>query len=156
LAATDQFRERSVPMTASADFTPEEWEIVREGPTSAGMIVSTAQRGGTFREAFAMAKAYTEARQEHGDSELLDELVSHKPDVDHTRAHSAEELKEHGLQRIREAVALVEQKATPQELDEYRRFVVSLAQRVAAAKSDVSDAEGAAIAEISAALGSPS
>jgi hypothetical protein len=143
-------------MTTSADFTPEEWEVVREGPTSAGMIVSTAQRGGTFREAFAMAKAYAEARQEHGDSELLDELVSHKPDMDHTRAHSAEELKEHGLQRIREAVALVEQKATPQELDEYRRFVVSLAQRVAAAKSDVSDAESAAIAEISAALGSPS
>lgn len=143
-------------MTTSADFTPEEWEVVREGPTSAGTIVSTAQRGGTFREAFAMAKAYAEARQEHGDSELLDELVSHKPDVDHTRAHSAEELKDHGLQRIREAVALVGEKGTPQELDDYRRFVISLAQRVAAAKSDVSEAETAAIAEIEAALGSPS
>ncbi|MDX6625103.1 MAG: hypothetical protein QOE56_92 [Solirubrobacterales bacterium] len=140
-------------MTSSTDFTPEEWEIVREAPTSAGMIVSTAERGGTFREAFAMAKAYAEARQEHGDSELLDELVSHKPEVDHTRSHSTEELKEHGLQRIREAVALVERKATPQELDDYRRFVVSLAQRVAAAKSDVSDAETAAIAEIEAAVG---
>ena len=42
-------------MTGSADFTPEEWEVVREGPTSAGMIVSTAQRGGSFREAFARA-----------------------------------------------------------------------------------------------------
>jgi hypothetical protein len=143
-------------MTTSAEFTPEEWEIVREGPTSAGMIVSTAQRGGTFREAFAMAKAYAEARQEHGDSELLDELVSHKPDMDHTRAHSPEELKDHGLQRIREAVALVGEKGTPQELEDYRRFVVSLAQLVAAAKSDVSDAESTAIAEISAALGSPS
>jgi hypothetical protein len=140
-------------MTSSTDFTPEEWEIVREAPTSAGMIVSTAERGGTFREAFAMAKAYAEARQEHGDSELLDELVSHKPEVDHTRSHSTEELKEHGLQRIREAIALVERKATPQELDDYRRFVVSLAQRVAAAKSDVSDAETAAIAEIEAAVG---
>jgi hypothetical protein len=142
-----------IVMTSSTDFTPEEWEIVREAPTSAGMIVSTAERGGTFREAFAMAKAYAEARQEHGDSELLDELVSHKPEVDHTRSHSTEELKEHGLQRIREAVALVERKATPQELDDYRRFVVSLAQRVAAAKSDVSDAETAAIAEIEAAVG---
>ena len=42
-----------------------------------------------------MAKAYTEARKEHGDSALLDELVSSKPEMDHTRAHSAEELKEH-------------------------------------------------------------
>lgn len=50
--------------------------MVREGPTSAGMIVSMAQRGGSFREAFAMVKAYTEAREDHGDSALLDELVS--------------------------------------------------------------------------------
>jgi hypothetical protein len=145
-------------MTGSADFTPEEWEVVREGPTSAGMIVSTAERGGTFREAFAMAKAYTEARQEHGDSALLDELVSARPDMDHAKAHSPEELREHGLQRIREAVALVEQKATPQELEDYRRFVASLANRVAGAKTEgddkpVSEAESAAIAEITQALG---
>jgi predicted house-cleaning noncanonical NTP pyrophosphatase (MazG superfamily) len=144
-------------MTGSADFTAEQWDIVREGPTSAGMIVSTAQRGGSFREVFAMAKAYTEARREHGDSELLDEIVSHKPEMDKTKAHSAEELKEHGLRRIREAVALVEQKASAEELADYRRFVVSLSQRVAGAKSegetDVSEAESAAIAEITQALG---
>jgi len=144
-------------MTGSADFTAEEWEVVREGPTSAGMIVSTAQRGGSFREAFAMAKAYAEARKEHGDSALLDELVSHKPEMDHTRSHSPEELKENGLKRIREAVALVEQKATPAEADDYRRFVISLANRVAGAKAEsddkpVSDAEAAAVAAISAAL----
>jgi len=139
-------------MTGSADFTPGEWEVVREGPTSAGMIVSTAQRG----EAFAMAKAYTEARKDHGDSALLDELVSSKPEVDRTKAHSAEGLKEHGLQRIREAVALLEQKATPQEIDDYRRFVISLAKRVAGAKTDdkpISEAETAAIAAVTEALG---
>ena len=146
-------------MTGSADFTPEEWEIVSEAPTSAGMIVSTAQHGGVFREVFAMAQAYTEARKEHGDSALLDELVSHKPEMDRTKSHSTEELKEHGLARIREAVALVEQKATAQELEDYRRFVVSLAERVAGAKGEggeekVSDSERAAIEEISAALGS--
>lgn len=144
-------------MTGSADFTTEEWDAIQEGPTSAGMIVSTAQRGGSFREAFAMAKAYAEARQEHGDSVLLDELVSSKPEVDRTKAHSPEELKQHGLARIREAVALLEAKATPEEVEDYRRFVVSLAQRVAAAKGEgggdkVSDAERAAIAEIEAAL----
>jgi hypothetical protein len=77
--------------------------------------------------------------------------------MDHAKAHSAEELKEHGLRRISEAVALVEQKATPEETDEYRRFVISLAQRVAGAKTEsdgkpVSDAEAAAIAAISEAL----
>lgn len=144
-------------MTGSTDFTPAEWDVVREGPTSAGLIVSTAERGGTFREILAMAKVYAEARQEHGDSELLDQLVAEKPDVDKTKSHSPEELKEHGLQRIREAVALVEQKGTPAELGEYRLFVTSLAQRVAAAKGKgddkVSEAEAAALAEIAAALG---
>ena len=68
--------------------------MVLEGPTSAGMIVMAAQRAGTFRETFAMAKAYAEARKEHGDLALLDEIVSHKPEMDHTRAHSPEELRE--------------------------------------------------------------
>ncbi len=145
-------------MTGSADFTAEEWDVVREGPTSAGMIVSTAQRGGTFREIVAMAKAYAEARKEHGDSALLDELVSSKPEMDHTKAHSPEELKQHGLERIREAIALLEQKATVQELGDYRLFVISLANRVAGAKKEgdeaISEAESAAIAEITQALGS--
>jgi hypothetical protein len=147
-------------MTGKADFTEEQWDAIAEGPTSAGMIVSTAERGGTFRETFAMAKSYAEARKEHGDSALLDELVSSKPEMDRTRAHSPEELKEHGLQRIREAIGVLEQKATPEELEDYRRFVISVANRVADAKRErgdqsASDTERAAIAEITEALGTP-
>ena len=148
-------------MTGKADFTPEEWTVVLEGPPSAGLIVITAQRGGTFRETISMAKAYTEARQNHGASELLDEIVSAKPHVDHTRYSSPEELKQAGLQRVRDAVALLEAKASPEEVDEYRRFVVTLAEKVANAHreggdSAVSDAEQAAIEEIRGALGSSS
>jgi len=51
----------------------------------------------------------------------------------------------------------VESKGTPEEVDEYKRFVVTLAQKVAAAHrehgADVSPAEQAAIDEISATLG---
>jgi len=70
-------------MTTQAAFSPEEWKVVLEGPPTAGMIVVTAARGGTFRETIAMAKAYAEARGEHGESELLDEIVEAKPKVDH-------------------------------------------------------------------------
>jgi hypothetical protein len=143
-------------MTGKADFSPEEWEVVLEGPPSAGMIVITAQRGGTFRESFSMAKAYAEARKEHGDSQLLDEIASTKPEIDHTRYHSAEELKEHGLQHIRDSVALLEAKASPEEVDEYRRFVLTLANRVAEAHKGVSDAERSAMEEIAQALGTAS
>jgi hypothetical protein len=146
-------------MTGSADFTKEEWDIVLEGPTSAGMIVSAAERGGTFREIFAIAKSFTEARAEHGESQLLDEVVSHKPEMDKTRSHSPEEMRSHGLERIREAVALVEAKASTEELGEYRQFVLTLADKVASAKTKgdqtgAGEAEAAAIVEIKAALGS--
>jgi hypothetical protein len=152
-------------MTGKADFTPEEWEVVLQGPPSAGLIVATAQRGGTLRESVSMAKAYVEARRHHGESELLDEIVASKPEIDHTRYRSVEELKEHGLQHLRDAVALLERKATPEEVDEYRQFVLNLADKVANAHREgllglsgerVSDAERAAIDEIAEALGTTS
>ena len=143
-------------MTGKADFSPEEWEVVLKGPPSAGMIVITAQRGGTFRESFSMAKSYAEARKQHGDSQLLDEIASTKPEIDHTRYHSPEELKDHGLQHLRDAVELLEAKATPEEVDEYRRFVLTLANRVAEAHKGVSDAERSAMEEIAQALGTAS
>jgi len=146
-------------MTGKADFTPQEWETVLEGPPSAGMIVVTAQRGGTFRETIAMAKAYAEARQHHGASELIDEIVAAKPEIDHTRFHSVEELKQHGLQHLRDAVELLEGKATPDEVEDYRRFVLTLADKVASAHREggaaVGDAERAAIEEISSTIGNP-
>ena len=146
-------------MTGKAEFTAEEWETVLQGPPTAGMIVITAQRGGTFRETLSIAKAYVEARQHHGESELLDEIVSARPELEHTRYHSAEELKEHGLQHLRDAVGLLERKATPEEFDAYKSFVLSLADKVANAHREgggaeaVSEAERAAIGEIAAALG---
>jgi hypothetical protein len=144
-------------MTTKAAFSPEEWKVVLEGPPAAGLIVITAARGGMFRETVAMSKAYGEARAEHGDSELLDEIVAAKPEMDHTRYHSAEEVRDNGLRHLRDAVALVGSKATSQELDDYRRFVLALASKVAAAHKEggqsVSPAEAAAIAQITAALG---
>ena len=144
-------------MTTNAAFSPEEWKVVLEGPPAAGLIVITAAHGGTFRETFALSKAYAEARAEHGDSELLDEIVSAKPKVDHTRYHSPEELKDHGLGQLRDAMALLESKATAEERDDYRRFVITLANKVAAAHREhgqaVSPEEAAAIGQITEAVG---
>ena len=143
-------------MTAKSDFSTEEWQQILEAPPSAGMIVVTAQRGGALRETIAMAKAYVEARQQHGNSELLDEIVAAKPERDHTHYHSPEELKEQGLEHIRDSVGVLQRKATPVEVDEYRRFIVTLAHKVAAAHREhsqvVSEPEQAAIDDITAAL----
>ena len=149
-------------MTGKADFTEDEWKMVLEGPPSAGMIVIASDRGGSIRESFSMAKAYTEARKQHGESELLDDVVSAKPEMDHTRYKSPEELKQASLKHITDGVALLKSKATSEELEEYKKFILGLAQRVAEARKEgfmglsgdrVSDDEKEAIGEISGALG---
>jgi hypothetical protein len=144
-------------MTTKAAFTEQEWDLVRAAPPSAGMIVITAARGGTMRETFEMAQVYGDTRRQHGESELLDELVSAKPAVDHTRHHSFEELKEHGLQRLRDAVALLETKAAADEVNDYREFILTLTRRVAERHKEgdaqVSPGEQQAIDEVAAALG---
>ena len=145
-------------MTTKADFTPEEWDLVREGPPTAGMVSLMADKGGSFRETWAMAKAYAEARKELGESELLDALVAEKPEM--KRYGSAEELDEKGLGRLREAVVLLEEKATPEEVAGYKQFVLDVASRVAEAhkeekESPVSDAERNAIEKVAATLNPP-
>jgi len=143
-------------MTGKADFTPEEWQVVLEGPPAAGLAVATASSGGTFRESFALAKAYTEVRKEQGESEFLDALVAERPKIKHERANSAGELKDQSLQQLRAALALLEAKATPEEVGDYRRFVLDVANRVANAHKEdgqaVGPAEQATIDEIAATL----
>ena len=147
-------------MTGKSAFTEEEWQAVLEGPPIAGMVVLTAERGGSFRESFALAKAYAEARQEHGESEVLDEIVAAKPEFDRHRYGSPEALQGAGLQRLRDAAAALEAKATPEEVDAYRGFVLELARRVAAAHKEhgesVSENEQAALATIAETLGAQS
>ena len=146
-------------MTNRSDFTEQEWDLLREGPPTAGLIVITASHGGTFRETFAIGQAYAEAHSHPGESELVDEIVAAKPKVDHSRYHSPEELEQHGLQHLRDAVALLSAKATAEELDGYRRFVLSLAQKVAGAHSeggvDISDPERKALDDIADSLDGP-
>jgi hypothetical protein len=142
-------------MTGKAEFTEQEWDLVREGPPTAGMITLLASSGGTFRETWALAKTFAEARQQHGDSELLDALVAEKPDM--KRYHSREEAESVGLGRLGEAVALLEQKATPEELESYKRFTLSVAEHVSEAHKEhgeaVSAEERDAIAKIESSLG---
>jgi hypothetical protein len=148
-------------MTGKADFTEDEWTTILEAPPSAGLVVILSDRGGSIRETFSMAKVYTEARQQHGEGELVDEVVAAKPEMDRARAGSPEELKQHNLDNLRQAITLLKTRATDEEVDEYRKFIVALAERVAEARKEgflglsgerVSDAERAAIGEIETAL----
>jgi hypothetical protein len=145
-------------VTTKAAFSPSEWQLVLEGPPAAGMLVITASHGGTLRETFAMSKAYTEARAEHGDSELLDEIVAEKPRIERGgKVHNPEELRDQALGCLTDATALLQDKATAEERDDYRRFVLTVANKVAAAHrrggKQVSPEEAQAIQDITTTLG---
>jgi hypothetical protein len=144
-------------MTAKSDFTPEEWKLIEEGPATAGMILISADSGGTFRETFALARAYTDARKKHGESEFLDELVAGKPEFDRHRYKTTQELHDEGLKQIGEAVTLLRSKATPEEVTAYNEFVLAAASNVAAAHKEhgqaVSEKEQAALDALRAQLG---
>jgi hypothetical protein len=119
-----------------------------------------------LRESLALGRAYQEARERHEESELLDELIKSPPSI------APDQVREAGgniatvaSERLRKAIGIVEAKATPDETDAYKRFVMTVAQAVAAAHKEggflgiggkqVSDAENQALDEISMALGSP-
>jgi hypothetical protein len=150
-------------MTKKADFNAEEWSLLLEAPPIAGMIVAVAERGGMIRESMSMARAYAEARQRQDGSELLEEIVAAQPQVDPQRFQSVEQLRSAGLKRIREATELVESKATNEEAEGYKRFIVALADTVAHAKKEggvlgiggkqMSEQERAAIEEIASTVG---
>ncbi len=153
-------------MTRKAEFNAEEWSTIVDGPLYAGMRVISADRGGTIRESLAMSRVYQEARGQHGASDLLDELIASPPSIDPERLGAAgQNLPAVTTQELDKAIAILEAKASPPEVDDYKRFVMTVAQAVAAAHKEggflgiggklVSDAENQALDEISSALGSP-
>jgi len=144
-------------MTGKDAFTDEEWEAIAEGPPIAGFVVLTAEHGGSFRESFALAKAYAEARQQQGESEVLDAIVAEKPKVDRHRYGTPEKLQTDGVERLRQAVGALEAKGTPDDVQTYQRFVLDLGRRVAEAHKEhghpISPSEQEALDTIAAALG---
>ena len=153
-------------MTTKADFNAEEWSTVVDGPLYAGMRVIAADRGGTLRESLAMGRAYQEARERHGDSGLLDELVKSPPAIDADKVREAGgDIRAVATRQLRDAIAILEAKSTPAETDAYKVFVMTVAQAVASAHKEggflgigakqISDAENQALDAISAALWPP-
>ena len=149
-------------MTKKADFNADEWSTIAEGPLLAGMRVITVARGGTIRESLAMGQTYAKARQQQGQNELLDDLVAAPPVLDPNRVRSTGDIGRASSERLRDALAVLEGKASPDEADAYKRFVMSVAEAAASAHKEggfmgvggkqVSPEEQAALDDIAAVL----
>jgi hypothetical protein len=153
-------------VTSKSDFNAEDWSTVVDGPLYAGLRVIAADRGGTLRESMAMGRVYQEARAKQGTSALLDELIKSPPAIDPERLKEAGgDLSAVTTDHLRKAISILESKATPEEADAYKTFVMTVAQAVAGAHKEggflgvggtrISEAENQALDEISQALGTP-
>ena len=149
-------------MTTKTDFNAEEWERVEQAPALAALMVIFADRGGVIRESIALGKAYAEARADGG-SELIQALVETPPRLNPKDMGPADQLRAELPKRVEEALGVVEEKVTPEEAQEYRQFILRVADVVAhAAKEggvlgiggkEVSEQEQAALDQLASTLG---
>ena len=121
-------------MTSRAAFSAEEWAVVAEAPLLAGARVVAADRGATRREDFAIGEVYEAARELRGESALLDELVASSPELDDIRRDDAALAASND--HLRHALGIVQQKATPEDVDAYKGFVLAVVQTAAEANRE--------------------
>ena len=114
-------------MTEKADFDPEEWQQVAEAPALAGLIAATADCGAR-PTSLSMSRAYAEARRRLANQALVEEIAAHPPAIDAEGYGDVIRLRSDGLARVRESIALMERKASPEEVEAYRRFALDVAE----------------------------
>jgi hypothetical protein len=152
-------------MTTKAEFNAEEWAAITTAPALAAMYVSAAERGGTLRESLSASRAYANARAQDA-GELLRDVLSSPPAIDRSgRGTVAQDPRSQVPTKLREAVSTLELHAGDDEVNDYKRFVYSIAEAVAHAHreggflgiggTEVSDQEQAALDEIAAIFDEP-
>lgn len=120
-------------MTKKSDFDANEWSTIVQGPLLAGTRVVMADRGGAIRESLALGKVYAHARQQQGNSELLDALLSDPPALDPSGLQGADDVATLTANRLEEALQILQSKASADEVDAYKHFVISVAEAAARA-----------------------
>ncbi|MGH8507701.1 MAG: hypothetical protein ACREVH_03150 [Gammaproteobacteria bacterium] len=161
-------------MIKKADFTAEEWRCIVSAPPMVGMAVAAASPSGpvgTVKEMVALGKALEEVAERGSSDGLISAVVADlkarvtPPAAPQERIASAAAAKEHALSQLRKTSEILFRKVSAAEGEEYKRWLVILAERVAEAAKEgsvlgfggelVSDEERSAIRQIAFALGLP-
>ena len=136
-------------MTTALD--DHEVETLRKGATGSGMLVAVSDRSffDTFKEAGTMGRHLAEARRSSS-SDLIRQ-VSEGRGTGFGITNSPEEIERETMEALRTARSILERRS-PEELDEYRSFVVDLARSVSSAAGGGDEAEAEVIRKVEAAL----
>ena len=158
-------------MSIRDNFSIEEWEKVISGTASgAAAVVAASPSGlsGLVAEGTAASKALRELAQKtptplmQAIKESLEGPRSADP-AQRQRFRSTEEARAAMLERVRQALWLVDTKAAPEDAQAYRHYVIGVAEAVAAAATEggflgiggekISQAERATLEELRTLLG---
>jgi hypothetical protein len=130
-------------MTSKADFTEEEWARLGRAPLVAGMAISIADPGGpieTIKESTAALRTVIEAAQGDGQGAFVKALAADVAEQARHRHNPLAGFTARGrdaiLDELRAVNALLEAKATPEEIEQYREWVKSAAQGAALAAKE--------------------
>ena len=158
-------------MSVKDKFTPEEWKSLLKVPMLAGYAVAGAdpsKEEGFIQEMSAVADGIIEGERRAAKDSLLSAVVA---DIfanadDEQRGQTEKipvsEIKGMVLEKCRAVAGLLQSKATAEEADEYKRWVIGVAHKVASAAKEggifgfggaqISGSEVEVINEIGAAL----
>jgi hypothetical protein len=162
-------------MTSKADFSEEEWTRLARAPFIAGMAISLADPGGpieALRETSATVKTVTRAA-EGGRPELVDALARDVAEGVRERHNPLSGFKPQGttaaveiLDELRAVNGIVTEKASPEEAEAFRAWLLEAAKEAADAAKEggfmgfraerVSEGEQRMLDQLGQALAAPS
>jgi broad specificity phosphatase PhoE len=133
-------------MTSKADFTDEEWTRLKRAPFVAGMAISLADPGGPIeavKETAATLKTVLGAAERGGQGELVDAIARDVANETRQRKSPLAGFKPKGatagveiLDELREVNQIASQKATPEDADALRDWLLAAAQEAANAAKE--------------------
>ena len=129
-----------VAITSKQDFTDEEWARIRRAPLVAGVAISLADPGGPIEVAKESMASLRSATLPPSEQELLASVALDVQALAQQRQNPLGDFKPRGGQQVLEerrgANELVAAKATPQEVEAFRRWLVAAAQAAADAAKE--------------------
>jgi hypothetical protein len=133
-------------MTTKEAFTDEEWARLERAPLVAGMAISLADPGGPIeavKESMAAIRTVLEASQSGGGAELVDAVAASAAEKAKQRQNPLGDFKPRGalageeiLAELRAVNELVTEKATPEEAEAFRQWLLTAAKRTAEAAKE--------------------
>jgi hypothetical protein len=160
-------------MPGKADFTTEEWKKIVAAAPMVGLAVTCASPNGPWgvmKEMLSMGMAMAEMLQKGTSNPLIADLAADlkaresKPEPPQN-LKDPEQCKDAALQHVRAVNEILDSRVKGPEADEFKRWLVTVAQRVAEAANEggllgfggerISDAEKNVLRQIAFALGQP-